>query len=313
MLIRHLSQLPPSLRGGAVSIGNFDGVHLGHARIARHLRRMADECNGPAVAFTFDPHPAQLLRPDATPLPLCTGEQKAQWLHQLGVDVTIAFPTDRDFLQWDAFTFFDRILCDGLDARGIVEGPDFHFGRGREGNIDTLRHFGKARNMGVEIVPPLELDGQVVSSSRIRAALAAGRVDEAARWLDRPHRVTGIVVHGAARGRTLGFPTANVESVRTLLPCEGIYAGRAWTDGRGWPAAISLGPNPTFGEGALKVEVYLLDFDADLYDQPLAVDFLCRLRDIVRFDSVESLIVQMERDVAATRQIVAEDPSTAVR
>ena len=305
MLIRDLRQLPETLRGAAVAIGNFDGVHRGHASIIERLTAMARRLGGPTLVFTFDPHPARILRPEAAPVPLTTTARKAALLAELGVAATLAYPTDRTLLEYDAETFFARILRDGLSAGGVVEGPDFRFGRGRQGDIETLDHLCRQAGMQCEVVSPTTLDGQVVSSSRVRAAISGGRIDESLRLLTRPYRIAGIVVHGAARGRKLGFPTANVEQIATLLPSEGIYAGRAWVDGASWPAAMSLGPNPTFGEGALKVEVYLIGFDGDLYDRPLEVDFLARLRNIERFDSVGTLIAEMERDVAVTRQIVA--------
>ena len=304
MLIRDLRQLPEKFRGAAVAIGNFDGVHRGHASIIERLTAMARRLGGPALVFTFDPHPARILRPEAAPVPLTTTERKAALLAELGVDATLAYPTDRTLLEYDAATFFARVLVDGLSARGVVEGPDFRFGRGREGNVETLGRLCQPLGMQLEVVSPTTLDGQVVSSSRVRAAISGGRIDEALTLLTRPYRIAGIVGYGAARGRTLGYPTANIERIATLLPSEGIYAGRAWVDGEGWPAAISLGPNPTFGEGTLKVEVYLIGFDGDLYDRPLEVDFLARLRNIERFNSVGTLIAEMERDVAAARQLV---------
>lgn len=305
MLIRDLRQLPEELRGATVAIGNFDGVHRGHASIIERLTALARRLGGPSLIFTFDPHPARVLRPEVAPIPLTTTERKAALLADLGVDATLAYPTDRTLLEYDAARFFSRILCEGLSARGVVEGPDFRFGRGRQGDIALLGQLCQQTGMQLEVVTPTTLDGQVVSSSRVRAAIAEGRIDEALHLLTRPYRIAGIVVHGSARGRTLGFPTANVERIATLLPSEGIYAGRAWVDGVSWPAAISLGPNPTFGEGALKVEVYLIGFDGDLYDRPLEVDFLARLRNIERFNSVGTLIAEMERDVAATRRLVA--------
>ncbi len=302
-LIRQLDDFPADLCGGAVTVGNFDGVHRGHARIICRLIESARAQGGPAVAFTFDPHPAVLLRPDRVPPPLTTTERKAELLNRLGVDAVLAYPTDRRFLELSAREFFDRILVDRLNVRSVVEGPNFFFGHDRQGNVEVLRQFCKPLSINFQVVEPCDLDGQIISSSRTRKCLTEGRVEEVAAMLTEPYRVHGLVVHGAGRGARLGFPTANIDMVPTLLPCQGIYAGRAYVEGQPVPAAISLGPNPTFGEGRLKFEVFLLDFDGDLYGQLIEVEFLAKLRDVMRYNSVDELLAQMRRDVKATRQI----------
>ncbi|HUT93238.1 MAG TPA: bifunctional riboflavin kinase/FAD synthetase [Thermoguttaceae bacterium] len=304
-LLRDPDNLPDRLRHGAVTIGNFDGVHLGHAGIVERLVAKARELGGPAVVLTFDPHPARVLRPEQPPSPLCWTQRKVQLLGQLGADAVIAYPTDKAFLGLDARQFFDRILRGRLEARAVVEGPNFFFGRTRQGNIDVLRTLCNEAGIVLEACPPVRVEGQVVSSSLIRTLLAEGRVDQARRMLTEPYRIRGTVVRGAGRGTHLGYPTANVADVDTLLPGEGIYAGRARVEGRLWPAAISLGPNPTFDEGVRKVEAHLMDYAGELfYDRQIEVDFLARLRDIVRFDSVGRLVAEMGRDVAAAREIV---------
>lgn len=305
-LIRNLDNLTDAFRGGAVAIGNFDGPHLGHARIIERLGAMADQVQGPAVAFTFDPPPSRVLRPEAAPAPLCWLERKAELLCRLGADAVVAFPTTAEFLQLEARQFFDQIVIERLKARAMVEGRNFFFGRNRSGNVEVLRQFCDEAGLRLEVVGAVEIDGQTVSSSRVRGLVAAGQVQEAHVLLGRPYRIRGTVVRGAGRGRSLGFPTANLGGVDTLLPSEGIYAGRAVTEDAVWPAAISLGPNPTFHEGALKVEVYLIGYEGLLYDRPLAVDFLARLREIRRFDSVDLLLAQMAQDVAVARRVAEE-------
>jgi len=305
-VLHHLESIPESLRHGAVTIGNFDGVHLGHAQIIRRLVARASDAGGPAVVFTFDPHPVRILRPRQAPLPLTCTARKAELLAELGLDAMVAYPTDAAFLQWGAQEFFDRIVRGALGARAVVEGANFFFGRNREGDVGVLRRFCGEHEMAMEIVEPVVVDGGVVSSSRVRALVSEGRVAEVARLLTQPYRIRGQVIHGAARGAQLGYPTANLGRVATLLPAEGIYAGRAWVDGNEWPAAISLGPNPTFDEGGIKVEVHLLDFHGDLYDCWIEVDFLIRLRDIMKFSGVEELVAEMQRDMAATRAAVEE-------
>jgi riboflavin kinase/FMN adenylyltransferase len=305
-IFRNLESIPESLRHGAVAIGNFDGVHRGHARIVERLVARAADLGGPAVAFTFDPHPVRILRPHHAPPPLTWTDRKAELLSELGIDALVAYPTDVAFLQLGPHEFFDRIVRGALGARAAVEGANFFFGRGRQGNVDLLRRLCQEAGMTLDIVEPVVLDGQVVSSSRVRALVAEGRMAEVCRLLTRPYRIRGRVIHGAGRGVRLGYPTANLGEVATLLPAEGIYAGRAWAEGAWRPAAISLGPNPTFDEGRLKVEAHLLDYTGDLYDRSIEVDFLTHLRKIMKFASVEDLLAQMERDVAAARAVVEQ-------
>ena len=312
-LIRSLDQLPVAWRGGAVAIGNYDGVHLGHAQIAERLLAAARQVGGPAVMFTFDPSPAALLRPDHAPAPLTWLERKVELLLALGIDGVIAYPTDQALLRHSAQFFFEHIILYRLAARAMVEGPNFFFGHNREGNVELLQHFCQRSGLNFEIVTPVEVDGQIVSSSRIRALVAAGNVELAARMLDRPYRIRGDVIRGAGRGTQLGFPTANLGRVDTLLPGEGIYAGVAHVDGQRWPAAMSLGPNPTFDEGRLKVEVHLDGYQGNLYDRQIEVDFLARLRDIVRYHSVAELVAQLQRDVQATRELAKTVPSPSGR
>jgi riboflavin kinase/FMN adenylyltransferase len=308
-LIRNLENLPDSVRSGALSIGNFDGVHRGHTEIARRLVAAARRLGGPAVVFTFDPHPATILRPERAPSPLSWTERKAELLFALGVDAVIAYPTDAAFLHQEAREFFDRVVRGRLNAKAMVEGRNFVFGRDRRGDVEWLDRFCRGEGMALEVVDPIQHDGQTVSSSLVRWLLAEGRVEEAGRLLPGPYRIHGRVVRGAQRGAKLGFPTANLGGIDTLLPREGIYAGRSLVDGRAWPAAMSLGPNPTFDEADLKVEVHLIGYEGSLYERQIEVDFLARLRDIERFASVGQLIASMDRDVAAAQEIASKAES----
>lgn len=302
-LLRQLSDLPGELRGGAVTIGNFDGVHLGHARIVARAQQRAREVGGPAVVFTFDPHPVRLLRPGEAPPPLTWTDRKAELLARLGVDATIAYPTDEALLALGPRQFFDRIVCEQLGARAMVEGPNFYFGRGRSGTIEVLRELTGAAGMTLDVVEPLVVDGEYVSSSRIRKLLREGRVDEAATMLTEPYRIRGLVVHGAGRGTKIGFGTANLDAIDTLLPRSGVYAGRCVVEHTRWPAAIHIGPNPTFGEHALKVEVHLAGWSGrPLYGEVLEVDFLTPLREVCRFSDTAALRKQLEEDVLAARR-----------
>lgn len=302
-LLRELADVPDELRGGALTIGNFDGVHLGHARLIERLVALARGVSGPSVVFTFDPHPVRLLRPDRAPWPLTWTDRKARLLAQLGVDWMIAYPTDEALLQLSDREFFRQIVLDQLAARGMVEGPNFFFGHNRTGNIDVLGKLTAAAGIPLEIVEPVVAEGTIVSSSRVRDLIAAGGIDEARRLLTQPYRIRGIVTHGAGRGARIGFPTANLAGIDTLLPGVGVYGGCAFLDGGQWPAAINVGANPTFGEQELKVEVHLVGCNRPIYGEPLEVDFRARLRDVRPFGSVEELKQQLARDVEAARTL----------
>jgi riboflavin kinase/FMN adenylyltransferase len=302
-IIRHLEALPADARCGAVAIGNFDGVHRGHVAIVERLLERAAAVGGPAIVFTFDPHPVRLLRPDQCPPPLTWTERKAELLSSLGVDWIVAYPTDEALLQLTAVEFFDRIIRNSLGARALVEGPNFYFGHNREGTVERLAQMSSAAGISLDIVPPVVIDGDIVSSSRVRDLIRAGDVEQAATLLSSPYRIRGMVTHGAGRGAKIGFPTANLSAVDTLLPALGVYAGRAQTSAGIYPAAINLGPSPTFGDAMIRVEVHMIGLDDALYGQPLEVDFVARLRDIRPFDSPAALVEQLNRDIDQVKRI----------
>jgi riboflavin kinase/FMN adenylyltransferase len=298
-------QAPAGFVGGAASVGNFDGVHRGHQALVAAAARWAGRVGGPAVAVTFDPPPYQVLFPDAPPRPpLTTLPDRADLLHAAGADHVVILRTTRDLLKLSPEAFFGEVLVRLLGAQAVVEGYDFRFGRGRTGDDETLRRLCQANGVGFEEVPPLAVGGEVVSSSRVRAALIGGEVAVAADLLGRPYRVTGLVVGGARRGRTIGFPTANLGDVPTVLPGNGVYAVRATVDGSTWPAAANVGPNPTFGEDARKVEVHLIGFTGDVYGRPMAVEFVRKLRDTRPFAGPAELVEQLSRDVEAAKRAV---------
>lgn len=296
-LVRNLNELPTTLRGGAVSIGNFDGVHQGHARIVETLHAQAAAVGGPSIVFTFDPHPVRLLRPNEVPPPLTWSDRKADLIRELDVDGMVVYPTDEKLLALTPREFFRQIVVEQLGARAMVEGPNFFFGKDRAGDIEVLRSLCAASDITLEVVQPLTVGTEYVSSSRIRRLIEAGDVGQAAQMLTRPYRIRGMVTHGAGRGAKLGFPTANIDAIDTILPAIGVYAGWAFFGNERWPAAVNIGPNPTFGEDRLKVEAHLIGYAGSLYGQPLEVDFLARVRETRRFASVEELQQQLASDV----------------
>ncbi len=292
-----LEPAPAACRGGAVTIGNFDGVHLGHRSLLAELRRQAQAVGGPAVAVTFDPHPLQLLRPERFLPVLTTTADRAALLQAGGADEVLILRTSPELLRLTPDDFFTEVLIGRLTARALVEGQDFRFGRDRAGSVEALAALCRDKGLVLSVVPPLVRDGVVVSSSRVRNALLAGDVRKATALLGRPYRLHGTVGVGQRRGRRLGFPTANLERFETVVPGDGVYAVRAWLQGAGWPAAANVWPNPTFGEDARKVEVHLIGFSGDLYGAALTVDFVDRLRDTRPFDGVEDLVRQLRADV----------------
>jgi len=296
---------PDAYRGCVVAIGNFDGVHRGHQVMLDRLKSHATKAGVPAVVLTFNPHPITLLRPDQTPPPLSTLERKLELLERYGIDVVIAYPTDRELLDLSAQEFFQQIVCEQLNACGMVEGPNFFFGKNRSGNVERLAELCGQNQMFLDIVQPENVDGLMISSSRIRDLVRAGAMTEALQMLGHPYQISGEVVPGAGRGRDLGFPTANLERIPTLLPPSGVYGGIGLTDSKEYPAAINIGPNPTFSEDVLKVEVHLIGCESDFYGKTLKVDFLGELRDVRKFANAEELKEQLEIDLDAVQGLVS--------
>jgi riboflavin kinase/FMN adenylyltransferase len=308
IILDEATEVPTRLRGAFLAVGNFDGVHLGHARLIERLRANADAVDAPAVALTFDPHPIAVLRPGQAPAPLVWTERKVDLLHEAGAHDVGVFRTGPWLLGLTAREFFDRVIVGRFGARGMVEGPNFAFGRDRGGDATLLDTWCHGAGLRFEQVEPTAVDGTLVSSSRVRRDLAEGRVEEAARLLGRPYRLRGVVTHGAARGAGLGFPTANLDGIDTLIPDDGVYATLAFLDGDGpaRPAATHIGPNATFGEQDRKVESHLIDFDGDLYGQTVELAFLARLRGTRKFEGLDDLLAQIRIDVAQAREVCAD-------
>lgn len=306
-----LDEVPDGWGPSVVTIGVFDGVHRGHQRVVGRATEIAAELGRPVVVVTFDPHPDEVVRPGSHPPFLSSARRRAELLAGLGVDAVCVLPFTREFSQLGPDEFVRVVLVDRLHAARVVVGEDFRFGYRATGDVALLAELGEKYEFTAEGVPLVADDGVRISSSGIRAQLAAGDVVGAERDLGRPHRVEGVVVRGHQRGRALGFPTANLETIpHTAIPADGVYAGFLTSvDSSGgeierWPAAISVGTNPTFDGQERSVEAYALDRDdLDLYGVHVAVDFIARLRGMERFDSVDDLVAQMHLDADAARLV----------
>ena len=306
-----LDDVPAGWGNSVVTIGEFDGVHRGHQRIVGRAAQIGRERRLPVVVITFDPHPDEVIRPGSHPPFLCSLRRRTELLVGLGADAVFVLPFTLEFSRLDPDDFVRTVLVERLHAAAVVVGEDFRFGHKAAGDVQLLGKLGEKYDFTTEGMPLLIADGATLSSTSIRHMLADGDVAAAARALGRPHRVEGVVVRGHQRGRALGFPTANLESPpHTAIPADGIYAG--WLaslngdghDAQRWPAAISIGTNPTFGEGEQTVEAHALDRDdLDLYGVHAAIDFAVRLRGTLRFDSVDALVEQMRDDVNRAREL----------
>jgi riboflavin kinase/FMN adenylyltransferase len=304
--VRGVAELPGSLGPSAVTIGFFDGVHLGHRQVISRTVQVARDRDLAAVAVTFDRHPREVFSPGREPRLLTTLERKRDLIAATGVDALVVLEFSDEFSRWTPEEFVDRVLVDGLQARHVVVGENFTFGYRAAGNVEVLAELGAERGFGAEGVGLTRIGDRVVSSSSIRQALTEGELTWPERALGRRFVLDGHVVRGAGRGTGLGWPTANLRTLpRLLLPGVGVYAGRAIHLDAGHRAAINVGTNPTFGQEPVHLEAFLLDFTGNLVGEPLAIEFWERLRDEVRFDSIEALSREIESDVERTRRIVS--------
>ncbi len=328
-VIRDGRRFPRRFERPAVALGNFDGLHLGHQALLARLKARAAQEGGEALVYTFDPHPMAFLFPDRAPFLLATLEQKLELIASFGIRTAVVATFDADYASQTPEAFARDVLARGLGARAVIIGYDFTFGKGRAGTPPVLEQLGRTHGFDVEVIPPVTVGGEPVSSSRIRRAVAAGAVEEAASLLGRPYAIRGRVVPGRRRGAAqLGFPTANLEPENPLIPAVGVYAARArilaaaaGAPGAGavrpvggsggpeappyLPAAVNIGTSPTFGGGPTTVEAHLLDFAGDLYGARLELAFVARLREERRFEEVDALRAQIAADVAAVRARLA--------
>ncbi len=293
-------------RPTVLTIGSFDGIHRGHQYLISRVVARAHRIGGASALVTLHPHPKIVLRPNSPLQYLSTIEERIDLLGPLGLDYAVILPFSLEYSQIRARDFV-QMLIDHLNMKEMITGADFALGYKREGNIEFLKALGKEKGFTVNVVEPQKLDSEIMSSTHIREMIASGDLEDATRLLGRFPSVRGRVVRGDQRGRSLGFPTANLAvAERRLLPADGIYAVRARIDGRWYDGAASIGVRPTFGSGQRTVEVFVLDFDGDLYDQVIEVQFVKRLREERKFDSADALVQQMKQDVADARQALAQ-------
>ncbi|MBR81731.1 MAG: bifunctional riboflavin kinase/FMN adenylyltransferase [Acidimicrobiaceae bacterium] len=312
-IIRDLAWSPTMEQGSVVTVGEYDGVHRGHRTVVAEMHRMAAERGCATAVVTFDRHPATIVRPESAPLLLCDLEHKLELLAETGVDYTLVVEFTEEQAQVKAETFAQQILVDCLQARAVIVGADFHFGKGRRGNVETLKVVGDECGyevVGLPLVKQLTGEGEVISSTSIRSALTDGDVEKAHRLLGRPFEVRGVVTPGDRRGRTIGFPTANLPTTPDLqVPADGVYA--AWyirEDGTQYPAAVNIGKRPTFYDYADRslIEAHLIGFRGDLYGEIAKVRFVRRLRGEKKFEGIEQLQEQLGKDVADAANCLEE-------
>ena len=304
------NQVDSSIRGGVLTIGNFDGVHLGHGEILRRVVARGIERRRPTLVYTFDPHPRRVLYPDQEQLQLMTAVQLENGLEQARVDALIREAFTPEFASLSAEDFLQQVIRDRVGASEVFVGHDFHFGKGRSGSADTLEQLGPTLGLKVTIVPQVDSGGERISSTRIRRLLSEGNVEVAADCLGRPYAILASVVRGDGRGRELGFPTANLLPENEISPAPGVYAtmvrlhdGTAPSEQR-LPSVTNIGTRPTFGSGSMTIETHILDFDRDLYAATLSLEFHARIRPEERFSGPEALRQQIAADAIRARDLL---------
>jgi riboflavin kinase/FMN adenylyltransferase len=288
-----------------LTLGNFDGVHLGHQAIFRKVVERAKATGGTSIAFTFEPHPLKVLAPERSPKLLNTFHSKMKFIESSGMQIVICADFTRVFAEQNPEEFARRVLVEGIGVKEVYIGYDYAFGKGREGSIESLAIMGRTYGFTVGVVDAVKVGDTAVSSSLVRDLVSNGRVDETPRYLGRFYSIEGNVVHGESRGRALGFPTANIDTVNELLPAFGVYAVRTVVGGRTIDGVASLGVRPTFGDGPVSIEVFLFDYEGDLYGKHLEMSFIKRLRGEEKFPDADALVGQMHKDVEQAKSVLA--------
>jgi riboflavin kinase/FMN adenylyltransferase len=306
-VINGIDKIKRRFRNPVITIGNFDGVHIGHLSLFQRVKDLAETLGGESVVITFYPHPIKVLSPSNGPPLITSHEQKVHLIEVAGIDVFLVIQFTPEFATMSASDFVQEIIHAKIGARAVVVGPDYRFGHKREGDIPALTRMGRELNFGVHVVPDITLNGVEVSSSTIREFVTVGDLKRAREMLGRDYQVAGRVVRGRDRGgRLLGFPTANLQLIEELTPKPGVYATEVVIEGQLYDGATNIGYSPTFKNGAFSVETYILDFSEDVYGKVIQVRFIKRLRDEKTFSSPEELSLQIQKDVDLAREILAK-------
>jgi riboflavin kinase/FMN adenylyltransferase len=306
-VINGIDNINRVFRNPVLTVGNFDGVHIGHVSLFQRVRELADRLEGESLIITFNPHPTKVLFPGNGPPLITPHEQKMKLVEEAGIDVFVVFEFTREFAQLSAHDFVQHIIHEKIGARAVVVGPDYRFGHKREGDIPLLIRMGEELDFEVHVVSDLNVNGREVSSSTIRNLVIAGDLQNARQMLGRDYQVAGQVVPGRDRGgRLLGFPTANLEVFDELIPKPGVYATEVFVDGQRHEGATNIGYSPTFKNGTFSVETHILDFSGDIYGKIIQVRFIERLRDEKTFSGPGELSIQIRKDVEQARRVLAK-------
>lgn len=305
---RSIAEITAPLPNPVVTIGNFDGVHLGHREIFRRLKQAAREIGGVSVVITFDPHPLRVVNYSKNVRLINTLDEKITLIEASGIDYLIIIPFDLQFAAISSVDFIKNFLVGRLGVKKLIVGYDYAFGRNREGDFEMLRSYGEKLSFAVEELSPINCGETIYSSTLIRQMIAAGEVAQVVQYLGRHFSLGGTVVHGANRGRTLGYPTANILTAKELIPADGVYAVKVKIEERIYDGACNIGTNPTFGATPVSIEAFLFDFDGELYGRDLRVYFIERIRQEIKFASSDDLKKAIADDVATCRRILATTP-----
>ena len=307
-IIRGLGDIRKApLANPVVTLGNFDGVHLGHQAIFKQVVACAMETSGTSIVFTFEPHPLKVLAPLRSPRLLATFREKMAQIEATGMDVVLCAKFTPEFASQNPEDFVKDALVGSMGIKELFVGHDYAFGKGRKGDITFLREAGKTYGFGVHVIGPVKVEGILVSSTKIRQLVMDGEVCLASKLLGRPYSIEGTVITGHSRGRELGFPTANITTPNELAPKEGVYAVTVESEGRTYRGAANIGKNPTFGDDAPSYEVHILDYSGDLYGKFIKMKFIKRVRDEVKFKDVDELVGQIAKDVERVRAIFSDE------
>ncbi len=291
-----------------VTLGNFDGAHLGHRKIFELLKLEARKDQGTPLVITFFPHPLKIINPEKAPRLISSFEERLLLIKSCGIEYVACIPFTKDFAAWSPERFVQEILINKLGVKKVLVGEDFRFGKGRKAGLNFLRQSGKAHGFHVHRIAPVQINDQEVSSTRIRQAIQKGQVLKASKMLDRPYRINGSVVHGEKRGRTIGFPTANLDTNAELIPANGVYAVKATIEDIKFSGVANLGVKPTFSGKQFTIEINIFNFDNDIYGKSLQVDFIERIREERPFPNVQALIQQIQQDCNKAREILQDSP-----